>query len=195
MSWPVPLLVGFPSKKLLNLFQCSFYEHGTRRGRLKNDYIRVTVGITVCCLHWETEKLVQESIKKWSLQICVLTTRRMGYRAQGRQKCRWTENVNNMAWFRFTLASTTYLALGHKLQFPHNASQQGLNQHRKQNSSFTGSALDRQNKTRPILWGWVHPSSVALYWSEIWFLSFLDIEYWPLVKRHANFYATLADHS
>lgn len=50
--------------------------------------------------------------------LCADNCKRMGYRVQGRQKCRWTENVNNMAWFRFTLASTTHLALGHKLQFP-----------------------------------------------------------------------------
>lgn len=83
-----------------------------RRDRLRNDDIKEMVQAKLCWLQRKTENMVV-----WSSN-CIRTGREED---QVTDESRISKNI--LQWHRFTIASTAYLALEHKLQLstvPHN---------------------------------------------------------------------------
>jgi len=95
----------------------------TRRDKMRNEDIRKIVGTTPCIQHIERQKM------KWfghlmrmepnQLPLRTYNSRRSGFRARGRPRVQWIDNVTEiLRRHRLTTASATHLAQDRKLQLP-----------------------------------------------------------------------------
>ena len=95
----------------------------TRRDRMRNEDIRKAVGTTPCIQHIERQKI------KWfghlmrmepnQIPLRAYISRRSGFRARGRPRVRWIDNVTEILQRHgLTSASATHLAQDRKLHLP-----------------------------------------------------------------------------